>query len=96
MLQKKNKSLVERQLKQACKKDKARIDISRISKFGLLEMSRQRLSPPVGEGQFDRCIHCDGTGFVKSESALVLSVLRRIQEMERLQETVLSHHFDKT
>ncbi len=81
MFQKKNKGLVERQLKQACKKDKARINISRISKFGLLEMSRQRLSPPVGEGRFDRCIYCDGTGFIKSESALVLGVLRRVQEM---------------
>ncbi|MFQ5672114.1 MAG: Rne/Rng family ribonuclease [Nitrospinales bacterium] len=79
MNQKKNKSLLEKQIKLACKKDKARINISKISKFGLLEMSRQRLSPPVGEGAFDRCEMCDGAGRVKSKSSVTLEVLRRIQ-----------------
>lgn len=80
MYQKKNKSQVERQLKQACKKDKARINISRISKFGLLEMSRQRISPPVKAGVFEECARCNGTGHVKSVDSTTLYVLRKIQE----------------
>jgi len=80
MLQKKNKALVEKQLKAACKSDKARINISRISKFGLIEMSRQRLSPPVKTGVFETCPRCDGMGHVKSSGALTLKVLRRIQD----------------
>ncbi len=80
MFQKKNKTAVERQLKQACKKDKARINISRISKFGLLEMSRQRMSPPVREGVFELCQRCSGTGYVKSHGAMALGALRNIQE----------------
>ena len=81
MFQKKNKSLVEKQLRLACKKDKARINMAKISKFGLLEMSRQRISPPVGEGAFERCGNCDGTGITKTESMRVLEVIRHIQEL---------------
>ncbi len=81
MLQKKNKSLIEKQLKQACKKDKARVNISRISRFGLIEMSRQRMSPPVKEAAFDRCHFCEGSGQVKSIVSIVLNVLRSIQEL---------------
>ena len=80
MYQKKNKALVERQLKQVCKKDKARINLARISKFGLLEMSRQRMSPPVKEGVFETCRVCHGSGQVRSVGALVLGMLRKIQE----------------
>ena len=80
MYQKKNKALVERELKQVCKKDKARINLARISKFGLLEMSRQRMSPPVKEGVFESCKLCNGTGLVKSVGAVVLGMLRKIQE----------------
>ncbi|GJL78155.1 MAG: ribonuclease E [Nitrospinaceae bacterium] len=80
MYQKKNKALVERQLKQVCKKDKARINLSRISKFGLIEMSRQRMSPPVKEGVFEPCKTCGGAGQVKSVGAMVLGMLRKIQE----------------
>lgn len=80
MFQKKNKTQVERCLKNATKKDKARINLSRISKFGLMEMSRQRMSPPVKEGVFETCQTCKGTGHVKSVGALVLGVLRNIQE----------------
>jgi ribonuclease E len=81
MFQKKNKTLVEKEIKQACKKDKARINLSRISKFGLLEMSRQRLSPSIGEGAFDRCQSCEGSGFIRSKGALAIGVLRNIQEV---------------
>jgi ribonuclease E len=80
MFQKKNKALLEKHVKQSCKRDKARINLSRISRFGLLEMSRQRLAPPVKEGFFSDCKHCGGTGHVKTDSSTALSVIRKIQE----------------
>ncbi len=80
MFQKKNKALLEKQVKLACKRDRARVNISRISRFGLLEMSRQRLAPPVKEGFFSNCQHCGGTGHVKTDSSSALSVIRKIQE----------------
>ena len=80
MFQKKNKALLEKQVKLSCKRDRARINISRISRFGLLEMSRQRLAPPVKEGIFSSCQHCGGTGHVKTDSSSALSVIRKIQE----------------
>ncbi len=81
MYQKKNKAAVEKQLKLSCKSDKARINLSRISKFGLLEMSRQRISPPVKDGIFEECGHCAGSGFVRSTNSIALLVLRKIQEL---------------
>lgn len=81
MYQKKNKAAVEKQLKLACKTDKARVNLSRISKFGLLEMSRQRISPPVKDGIFDECGHCKGSGLVRSTNSIVLLVFRKIQEL---------------
>ena len=80
MFQKKNKSQVERLLKASTKVDKARINISRISKFGLLEMSRQRMSPPVKEGVFEACPNCEGAGHVKSVGAMALLVMRKLRE----------------
>ncbi len=80
MFQKKNKSQVERQMKAATKLDKARINISRISKFGLLEMSRQRISPPVKEGVFENCATCEGSGHVKSVGSMALLVMRKLRE----------------
>ena len=80
MFQKKNKALLEKQVKLSCKRDRARVNISRISRFGLLEMSRQRLAPPVKEGFFSSCQHCGGTGHVKTDSSSALSVIRKIQE----------------
>lgn len=81
MYSKKNKAAVEKEFKQASKEDKARINLARISKFGLLELSRQRMSPPVKEGAFDRCKHCDGTGQVKSVATMGIAALRKIQEL---------------
>ena len=81
MFQKKNKSAVEKQMKQCCKVDKARINLSRISKFGLLEMSRQRISPPVKEGVFEKCEVCEGSGLMRSIDSIILNVLRKIQEI---------------
>ncbi len=80
MYQKKNKAAVEKLMKQACKTDKARINLARISKFGLLEMSRQRISPPVKEGVFEQCGHCAGSGLVRSVDSIILNVLRKIHE----------------
>lgn len=81
MYQAKNKSLVERQLKQACKKDKARINMARLSRFGLMELSRQRISPPVKEAVFEKCSPCEGTGHIKSDNATALDVLRKVQNL---------------
>ncbi len=80
MFQKKNKSLVEKQMKLACKNDKARINLSRISRFGLLEMSRQRMSPPLKEGVYDTCTTCAGTGTVRTASNQALQLIRKIRE----------------
>jgi ribonuclease E len=80
MFQKKNKALLEKQVKLSCKRDRARVNLSRISRFGLLEMSRQRLAPPVKDGFFSNCEHCGGTGHVKTDSTAALGVIRKIQE----------------
>ena len=81
MYQKKNKAAVEKELKLSCKTDKARINLSRISKFGLLEMSRQRISPPVKDGIFDECGNCKGSGYIRSINSIVLQIFRKIQEL---------------
>lgn len=81
MYQKKNKAAVEKLMKQECKGDKARINLGRISKFGLLEMSRQRISPPVKEGVFAQCGNCAGSGLVRSVDSVILNVLRKIHEI---------------
>ena len=80
MFHKKNQTLVEKEIKKICKLDKARINIARISKFGLLEMSRQRLAPPVQQGAFVECDSCAGTGIVRSLNYVVMHVLRKIKE----------------
>ena len=80
MFQKRNKVAVEKEVKQSCKTDKARINLARISKFGLLEMSRQRISPPVKEGVFEQCGRCAGSGLVRSMDSVILNVLRKIHE----------------
>jgi len=80
MFHKKNQTLVEKEIKKICKLDKARINIARISKFGLLEMSRQRLAPPVQQGAFVKCNSCAGTGIVRSLNYVVMHVLRKINE----------------
>jgi ribonuclease E len=70
---------IEKTLKQAVKRDKARIQVSRISQFGLLELSRQRLKPMILEGNYLKCPHCDGSGLIKSTISLALQVLRRVR-----------------
>jgi ribonuclease E len=71
---------VERRLKEGLKNDRARIQVGRISAFGLLEMSRQRLRPSLAEASTQPCPHCQGTGFVRSTESTALHVLRAIEE----------------
>jgi ribonuclease E len=80
MDEKRNNRAVERRLKEALKNDRARIQVGRISHFGLLEMSRQRLRQGMLEGSTRPCPHCEGTGLVRSVSSSALSVLRGIEE----------------
>jgi ribonuclease E len=75
-----NQHAVERRLKEAMKSDRARIQIGRISPFGLLELSRQRLRPSLLEVSSERCPHCAGTGMVRSTESAALHVLRAIEE----------------
>lgn len=70
---------VERCLKNALKRDKARTEMARISKFGLLEVSRQRLKPALQDETTLPCAHCKGQGLVRSPESLGLTVLRKIQ-----------------
>lgn len=75
-----NNSKVERVLKDAMRSDRARIQIGRISPFGLLEMSRQRLRPSLLEMHSEPCPHCSGTGIRRSSDTSALHVLRAIEE----------------
>ncbi|HEY3908366.1 MAG TPA: Rne/Rng family ribonuclease [Stellaceae bacterium] len=75
-----NNGAVERRLKDALKNDRARIQVGRISPFGLLEMSRQRLRPSLVEASTQPCPHCGGTGFIRSTESTALYVLRSIEE----------------
>ncbi len=70
---------IEKALRQSVKRDKARTQVARISQFGLLELSRQRLKPTILEGNYIHCPHCEGSGLVKSTVSLALAVLRRIR-----------------
>ncbi len=71
---------VENRLREAVRLDRARVQIGRISRFGLLEMSRQRLSPSLAEASHHICPRCSGTGVVRDNESLALSVLRLIEE----------------
>ncbi len=75
-----NNASVERRMKEAMKNDRARIQLGRISAFGLLELSRQRLRPSLLETNFERCPHCSGTGVIRSVESASLHILRAIEE----------------
>ena len=75
-----NARKVERAMKEALKHDRARIQVGRISGFGLMEMSRQRLRTGVLEASTRECPHCEGTGLVRTASSSALSALRLIEE----------------
>lgn len=80
MEEKRNNRAVEKKLKECLKNDRARIQVGRISHFGLLEMSRQRIRASVLESTTQICSHCGGTGHVRSQSSVALHVLRGIEE----------------
>jgi len=80
MEEKRNNRSVERRLKDALRFDRARIQLGRISHFGLMEMSRQRLRTGVLEGSTSQCPHCQGTGIIRSTESVALAVLRGIED----------------
>ncbi|WP_444455518.1 Rne/Rng family ribonuclease [Rhodobacter capsulatus] len=80
MEERKNNAAVEKRLKEKLKTDRARIQVGRISGFGLMEMSRQRLRPGMLESTTQPCPHCHGTGLIRSDDSLALQVLRAIEE----------------
>jgi len=79
MREKKHNREVEKVLREATKDDRAKISISPISKFGLLELSRQRLRPSIESVSYQKCTHCEGRGIVPSVETAALSFLRRIR-----------------
>jgi ribonuclease E len=80
MDEKRNNRSVERRLKECLKQDRARIQVGRISHFGLLEMSRQRIRTSVLESSTERCPYCGGSGHVRAVSSLALQVLRALED----------------
>jgi ribonuclease E len=80
MEESRNNKAVERKVKDALKNDRARIQVGRISHFGLLEMSRQRIRTGVLESSTSPCPHCNGTGFLRSTPSLALHLVRAIED----------------
>ncbi|MEM8804028.1 MAG: Rne/Rng family ribonuclease, partial [Pseudomonadota bacterium] len=80
MDERKNNNAVEKRLKEKLKTDRARIQVGRISGFGLLEMSRQRLRPGMLEATTQPCPSCHGTGLIRSDDSMALTILRQIEE----------------
>ncbi|MFD1882348.1 Rne/Rng family ribonuclease [Paracoccus pacificus] len=80
MEERKNNAAVEKRFKDRLKTDRARIQVGRISGFGLMEMSRQRLRPGMLESTTQPCAHCHGTGLIRSDDSLALTILRGVEE----------------
>ena len=80
MDERKNNAAVEKRFKDRLKTDRARIQVGRISGFGLMEMSRQRLRPGMLEATTQMCSHCHGTGLLRSDDNVALSILRTLEE----------------
>ncbi len=83
----KNQREVENRLREAVRQDRARVQIGKISRFGLLEMSRQRLRPSLGESSYLTCPRCSGIGTIRSVESLALAILRIIGEEARKERT---------
>jgi ribonuclease E len=83
MASQRNQREVENRLREAMKMDRARVQIGRISRFGLLELSRQRLRPSLGESAHQTCPRCNGAGHIRSVESLALAVLRLVGEEAR-------------
>jgi ribonuclease E len=88
-----NQRAVEDRLRDALKHDRARVQVARISRFGLLEMSRQRLRPSLGDSSSIECPRCHGQGKIRGVESLALSILRIIEEeaMKENSERILAH-----
>jgi ribonuclease E len=86
-----NQREVESRLNGALQQDRARIQVGKISRFGLLELSRQRLRPSLGEGNYISCTRCHGTGFIRGTDSSALHILRIIQE-EAMKENTSALH----
>ena len=80
MEDRRNNAAVEKRLKDKLKTDRARIQVGRISGFGLMEMSRQRLRPGMLESTTQPCAHCHGTGLIRSDDSMALQILRALEE----------------
>ncbi|MEC7257363.1 MAG: ribonuclease E/G, partial [Pseudomonadota bacterium] len=80
MDERKNNAAVEKRMKERLKTDRARIQVGRISGFGLMEMSRQRLRPGMIEATTQPCTACHGTGLIRSDDNMALSILRQVEE----------------
>ena len=83
----KNQREVENRLREAVRQDRARVQLGKISRFGLLEMSRQRLRPSLGESSYLTCPRCSGIGNIRSVESLALAILRNIGEEVRKERT---------
>jgi len=91
MEESKNRRDVEQRLKDALRQDRARVQFSTISKFGLLEMSRQRLRPALSEGSHITCPRCQGTGHIRDTESSALQILRMVQEESMKDNTAAVH-----
>lgn len=80
MEDRRNNARVERRMRDALSKDRARVQVGRISSFGLMELSRQRLNPSLTEAQYEMCPNCKGSGLIRTEDAMSIAVLRAIEE----------------
>ena len=87
----KNRREVEQRLRDALRQDRARVQFSSISKFGLLELSRQRLRPALSEGSHITCPRCNGTGHIRDTESSALQILRMVQEESMKENTAAVH-----
>ena len=87
----KNQRAVENRMREAVQQDRARIQIAKISRFGLLELSRQRIKPSINDSSTHVCPRCQGQGFIRDDESLSLSILRLIEE-EALKENTKQVH----
>ena len=91
MEESKNRRDVETRLRDALRQDRARVQFSTISKFGLLELSRQRLRPALSEGSHITCPRCNGTGHIRDTESSALQILRMVQEESMKDNTAAVH-----
>src|SRR6201991_468846 len=91
MEESKNRREVETRLRDALRSDRARVQFSSISKFGLLELSRQRLRPALSEGSHITCPRCNGTGHIRDTESSALQILRMVQEEAMKDNTAAVH-----